>query len=45
METPFGNGDSGKPETPQQIMQDILSRQQKIDQQSQQADQQKSPQQ
>jgi hypothetical protein len=35
MKTPFGNGDSGKPETPQQIMQDILDRQQKIDQQQQ----------
>ncbi|HEX4065053.1 MAG TPA: hypothetical protein VHZ09_03440 [Acidobacteriaceae bacterium] len=44
METPFGNGDSGKPETPQQIMQDILSRQRKIDQQ-QQEEQQNHPQQ
>jgi hypothetical protein len=44
MVTPFGNGDSGKPETPQQIMQDILSRQQKIDQLSQQKDQQQNPQ-
>lgn len=35
MKTPFGNGDSGSPETPQQIMQDILDRQQKIDQQQQ----------
>lgn len=35
MKTPFGNGDSGLPETPQQIMQDILSRQPKIDQQQQ----------
>ena len=34
METPFGNGDSGKPENPRQIMQDILDRQQKIDQQN-----------
>jgi hypothetical protein len=34
--TPFGNGDSGSPETPQQIMQDILNRQQKIDQQQHQ---------
>ena len=44
MVTPFGNGDSGKPETPQQIMQDILSRQQKIDQRSQQDGQQDNPQ-
>jgi hypothetical protein len=43
METPFGNGDSGKPESPQQIMQDILERQQKIDQQPK--DQQNNPQQ
>jgi hypothetical protein len=43
METPFGNGDSGKPENPQQIMQDILDRQQKIDQQ--QKNQQNNPQQ
>jgi len=43
MKTPFGNGDSGKPENPQQIMQDILERQHKIDQQQQ--DQQNSPQQ
>lgn len=43
MITPFGNGDSGKPETPQQIMQDILERQHKIDQQQQ--NQQNSPQQ
>jgi len=43
MKTPFGNGDSGSPETPQQIMQDILDRQQKIDQQQQ--DQQNHPQQ
>jgi hypothetical protein len=35
MKTPFGNGDSGVPENPQQIMQDILDRQQKIDQQQQ----------
>ena len=42
MKTPFGNGDSGSPETPQQIMQDILDRQQKIDQQPQQ--QQNNPQ-
>jgi hypothetical protein len=41
MKTPFGNGDSGSPETPQQIMQDILDRQQKIDQQ--QKDQQNHP--
>lgn len=45
METPFGNGDSGKPETPRQIMQDILDRQQKIDQQTQKQDQQNNPQQ
>lgn len=44
METPFGNGDSGKPETPQQIMQDILDRQPKIDQQQQREDQQNHPQ-
>ena len=43
MKTPFGNGDSGKPENPQQIMQDILDRQHKIDQQQQ--DQQNHPQQ
>jgi hypothetical protein len=43
--TPFGNGDSGKPENPQQIMQDILNRQQKIDQQQQTKDQQNNPQQ
>jgi hypothetical protein len=43
MKTPFGNGDSGSPETPQQIMQDILERQQKIDQQQQK--QQNNPQQ
>ena len=43
METPFGNGDSEKPENPQQIMQDILDRQQKIDQQ--QKSQQNNPQQ
>lgn len=42
-ETPFGNGDSGKPETPRQIMQDILDRQRKIDQQTQ--DQRNNPQQ
>jgi hypothetical protein len=42
MKTPFGNGDSGSPETPQQVMQDILDRQQKIDQQ--QKDQQNNPQ-
>lgn len=42
--TPFGNGDSGKPETPQQVMQDILSRQQKIDQESQQKEPQDNPQ-
>jgi hypothetical protein len=42
MTTPFGNGDSGAPETPKQIMQDILDRQQKIDQQQQ--DQQNHPQ-
>jgi hypothetical protein len=36
MKTPFGNGDSGSPETQQQIMQDILDRQQKIDQQQHQ---------
>ncbi len=43
METPFGNGDSGTPETPQQIMQDVLGRQQKIDQQqeNQQTNQQR----
>jgi hypothetical protein len=45
MITPFGNGDSGSPETPQQIMQDILDRQQKIDQQQQRQDQHNSPQQ
>jgi hypothetical protein len=44
MVTPFGNGDSGKPENPQQVMQDILSRQPKIDQQ-QQEKQQNYPQQ
>jgi hypothetical protein len=43
MKTPFGNGDSGSPETQQQIMQDILERQQKIDQQQQK--QQNNPQQ
>ncbi len=43
MKTPFGNGDSGSPETPQQIMQDILDRQQKIEQQQQH--QQNNPQQ
>jgi hypothetical protein len=43
MKTPFGNGDSGAPETPRQIMQDVLDRQQKIDQQQQ--DQQNKPQQ
>jgi len=43
MKTPFGNGDSGAPETQQQIMQDILDRQQKIDQQQQH--QQNNPQQ
>jgi hypothetical protein len=43
MKTPFGNGDSGSPETQQQIMQDILNRQQKIDQQQQH--QQNNPQQ
>jgi hypothetical protein len=43
METPFGNGDSGMPENQQQIMQDILDRQQKIDQQQQQADQLNNP--
>jgi len=43
LETPFGNGDSGKPENPQQIMQDILNRQHKIDQQQQ--EQQNNPQQ
>jgi hypothetical protein len=42
MKTPFGNGDSGSPETPTQIMQDVLERQQKIDQQQQ--NQQNSPQ-
>ena len=41
MKTPFGNGDSGSPETPQQIMQDILHHQQKIDQQQ---DRQNNPQ-
>ena len=41
MKTPFGNGDSGSPETPQQIMQDLLGRQQKIDQE--QLDQQNNP--
>jgi hypothetical protein len=45
MKTPFGNGDSGRPETPQQIMQDILDRQQKIDQPQPQKDQQNNPQQ
>ena len=45
MKTPFGNGDSGSPETPRQIMQDILDRQQKIDQQHRQPDQQNNPQQ
>ena len=45
METPFGNGDSGKPENSQQIMEDILDRQHKIDQQvQQQQDQQNHPQ-
>jgi hypothetical protein len=44
MKTPFGNGDSGSPETQQQIMQDILDRQQKIDQQQKQQDQQNNPQ-
>jgi hypothetical protein len=44
MKTPFGNGDSGSQETPQQIMQDVLGRQQKIDQQQQQG-QQNNPQQ
>jgi hypothetical protein len=43
MKTPFGNGDSGSPETPQQIMQDVLGRQQKIDQRQQ--NQQNHPQQ
>lgn len=46
METPFGNGDSGKPENPQQIMEDILDRQHKIDQRvQQQQGQQNNPQQ
>jgi hypothetical protein len=45
MKTPFGNGDSGTPETPQQIMQDILNRQQKIDQQQPKQDPQNNPQQ
>jgi hypothetical protein len=45
MKTPFGNGDSGSPETQQQIMQDILERQQKIDQQQQKQKQQNNPQQ
>lgn len=36
MQTPFGNGDSGSPESPEQIMQDILDRQHKIDQQQKQ---------
>jgi len=45
MKTPFGNGDSGSPETQQQIMHDILERQQKIDQQQQKRDQQNNPQQ
>jgi hypothetical protein len=45
MKTPFGNGDSGSPETSQQVMQDILARQQKIDQGQQQQDQQNHPQQ
>lgn len=44
MKTPFGNGDSGAPETPQQIMQDILDRQQKIDQQQKKQDQHNNPQ-
>jgi hypothetical protein len=44
MKTPFGNGDSGSPETPRQIMQDILDRQQKIDQQQQRQEQQSNPQ-
>jgi len=45
METPFGSGDSGKPENSQQIMEDILDRQHKIDQQvQQQQDQQNHPQ-
>ncbi|MGH9607040.1 MAG: hypothetical protein ACRD3N_15235 [Terracidiphilus sp.] len=45
METPFGNGDAGKPENPQQIMEDILARQHKIDQVAQQQqDQQNNPQ-
>lgn len=39
-QTPFGNGDSGAQEPPRQIMQDILERQQKIDQQQQKQDQQ-----
>jgi hypothetical protein len=42
MKTPFGNGDSGAPETQQQIMQDILGRQQKIDQGQQPQGQQNS---
>jgi hypothetical protein len=45
MKTPFGNGDSGSPETPQQIMQDVLNRQQKIDQQQQKQNQHNNPQQ
>jgi hypothetical protein len=44
MKTPYGDGDSGSPETQQQIMQDILERQQKIDQQQQKQDQQNNPQ-
>ena len=44
MKTPFGNGDSGSPETQQQIMQEILERQQKIDQQQQKQAQQNNPQ-
>ena len=43
MKTPFGNGDSRAPETPQQIMQDVLGRQQKIDQQPQKPNQQSNP--
>ncbi len=45
MKTPFGNGDSGAPEAPQQIMQDVLGRQQKIDQQPQKPNQQSHPEQ
>jgi len=44
MKTPFGNGDSGSPETPQQIMEDIFNRQPKIDQQMQHQEQQNNPQ-